>query len=226
MLLQPASRILFVGDSITDCGRGRIKPRWGADQHLGHGYVSMVHTALATAYPDYAIRTLNMGVAGDTVRDLAARWNSDVLLLRPSWLSVMIGINDVWQHFDSFGVGVPITLDEFVRSLDHLVRQPRQSLDGLVLMTPYYLEGDRNDPMRSLMDEFGEAVRKVALTHNAILVDTQEAFEQIVPGLDPYGLASDKVHVSEVGHMIIARAFLKGIGVDWHGSIGVSHGAA
>jgi lysophospholipase L1-like esterase len=226
MFLEPAARVLFIGDSITDCGRGLARPSWDSEQHLGDGYVSMVHAALTTSYPDHDIRVLNMGVSGDTVRDLTARWSSDVLLLHPSWLSVMIGINDVWQHFDSFGVGLPISSEEFGQSLDHLVRQARPSLDGLVLMTPYYLEANRDEPMRSLMDRFGDVVRQVAAKHKAHFVDIQQAFDEILPGLDPYELAADKVHVSKIGHTIIARALLKGLGVDWDPSSGVLPGAA
>ncbi|MFN8378973.1 MAG: GDSL-type esterase/lipase family protein [Anaerolineae bacterium] len=44
---------------------------------------------------------INMGVGGNTVRDLAARWESDVTALNPDWLSICIGINDVWRQFDA-----------------------------------------------------------------------------------------------------------------------------
>ncbi len=215
MLLDPAARFLFIGDSITDYGRGRSKPSWESGQYLGDGYVSLIHDALASAYPYNAIRILNMGVGGDTVRELAARWDADLLRHRPSWLSVMIGINDVWQHFDSFRTEPPVSLDEFRRSLEHIVSQVLQGLDGLVMMTPYYLEANRSDPMRALMDRFGEVVRDVALQHEAVFIDTQAAFDEIIPNLGPYELASDKVHVNNTGHMIIARAVLKGLGVDW-----------
>jgi lysophospholipase L1-like esterase len=218
MRLDPQSRLLFIGDSITDCGRHRGHPDWESDQYLGDGYVSFVHDALASTYPDHAIQILNMGVGGDTVRNLVARWDTDVLQLRPSWLSVMIGINDVWQHFDEFRTTPRISLDEFRQSLTGLVGQVQQGLDGLVMMTPYYLEMDRSESMRSLMDRFGEAVGEIARSHDAIFVDTQAAFDAILPDLDPFELAADKVHVNRTGHMILARAFLKGIGVDWSGS--------
>lgn len=225
MRLEPGSHFLFIGDSITDCGRGRGRLGWESDQHLGSGYVSLVHAAINSAYPNYGIRILNLGVNGDTVRDLLARWASDVLALSPSWLSIMIGINDVWHHFGSFREEPPISLEEFGQSLAYLVQQIRSSLDGLVLMTPYYLELNPSDPMRSLMDQFGQAVRQTALVYRAIYVDTQEAFDEILPDHDPYELAPDKVHVGDVGHTIIARAVLNGLGVDWIDSSGASSGA-
>ncbi|MEJ2563802.1 MAG: SGNH/GDSL hydrolase family protein [Anaerolineales bacterium] len=214
MLLKPASHVLFIGDSITDCGRDRSHPGWESSQYLGDGYVNFVHDVLAKAYPDAGIRILNTGVGGDTVRELAARWDSDVLRLHPSWLSVMIGINDVWQHFDSFRAKPPVSLEEFRRTLEHLIGQVRQELDGLVMMTPYYLEPNRSDPMRSLMDRFGEVVQELALLHEAVFVDTQAAFDEILQDIDPYELAADKVHVNDTGHKVLAGAFLQGIGVE------------
>lgn len=41
-----------------------------------------------------------MGIGGNTILDLAVRWERDVLDRRPDWLSVIIGINDVWRQFD------------------------------------------------------------------------------------------------------------------------------
>ena len=77
MLIQPNSRLLFIGDSITDCGRKRPIGSGGFDQALGNGYVSLVDAALAAVYPDFAISTINMGINGDTV--------PKVLQLRTRW---------------------------------------------------------------------------------------------------------------------------------------------
>ena len=91
MLLQPNSKILFIGDSITDCGRKRPVGTGGFDQALGNGYVSLVDAALRAVYPDYSIATLNMGNSGNTVDDLEYRWKTDAIDLQPDWLSILIG---------------------------------------------------------------------------------------------------------------------------------------
>ena len=216
MLLRPVERLLFIGDSITDCGRSRLPAHWTSVQDLGDGYVNLVHSALTAAYPDYSIQVLNMGVSGNTVRDLQARWKSDVLRLRPTWLSVMIGINDVWRHFDhSSETDTPITPEEFDRSLNNVIQQARADLTGLVLMTPYYLNTNRDEPMRALMDQFGQLVRQAAAHHEAVLVDTQAAFDSVIAWLTPAHLAEDRIHVNQAGHMILARALLNTLGFDW-----------
>ncbi|MEA3438964.1 MAG: GDSL family lipase, partial [Chloroflexota bacterium] len=74
MKIKPRSRLLFIGDSITDCGRVRPVGEGETPELLGNGYVSLVDAALKATYPDYGIHTINMGVSGDTVRDLKLRW--------------------------------------------------------------------------------------------------------------------------------------------------------
>jgi lysophospholipase L1-like esterase len=94
--------MIFIGDSITDAGRdASAEPSpWLPNFGLGSGYVSQVWAWLTAAYPEARIRVFNKGTSGHTVRDLASRWQSDVLDLKPDVLSVMIGINDVWRQFD------------------------------------------------------------------------------------------------------------------------------
>src|SRR5690349_1984671 len=98
MIIQPDSKLVMIGDSITDCGRARPVGE-GPYEGLGAGYVALVDGLINAASPELRIRVVNMGISGNTVRDLKARWKSDVLDLEPDWLSVMIGINDVWRHF-------------------------------------------------------------------------------------------------------------------------------
>jgi lysophospholipase L1-like esterase len=213
MQLQLNQRLLFIGDSITDCGRKRPIGQGSFTRALGDGYVSLVDAAFTAAYPDYAIEVLNLGVSGNTVLDLEARWKTDVLDLEPDWLSIMIGINDVWQHFGFlWEIEHNVSGEAFAHTLDDLIRQVRPSLQGLVLMTPYYLEPNSKEPLRAMMDEFGEVVKEAAARHDALLVDTQAAFDRVMQWVDPLQLAADRVHINLPGHMVLAGAFLQTIG--------------
>src|SRR5688572_14408365 len=99
MKLPTNAKLVMIGDSITDCERAR--PVGEGPSNLGRGYVSYVDALLGAAYPGRGIRNVNMGISGNTVRDLKVRWESDVVALKPDWVSVMIGVNDVWRQFDS-----------------------------------------------------------------------------------------------------------------------------
>ena len=100
MLLEDGQKILFAGDSVTDDGRARPvgEGNWAA---LGNGFVRLIDSCLAAEYPERKIHTVNMGISGNTSRDLLARWETDVNALKPDWVVLCIGFNDVWRQFDS-----------------------------------------------------------------------------------------------------------------------------
>ncbi|MBX3084352.1 MAG: SGNH/GDSL hydrolase family protein [Anaerolineae bacterium] len=215
MKIQPNSKLLMIGDSITDCGRGRPIGE-AAFNALGDGYVNLINAFLTASSPAARLRIINMGVGGNTVRDLAARWNSDVIALNPEWLSIMIGINDVWRQFDArLQTETHISLEEYGHTLEGLIRTVQPQLRGLVLMTPFFIEPNRSDPMRAMMDQYGAVVRELAQRYGAILVDTQAAFDSVLTTLHPMALANDRVHPNTTGHMILARAFLKAVDYVW-----------
>jgi lysophospholipase L1-like esterase len=210
--VKPGSRLLFIGDSVTECGASR--PLGGDSRAaLGSGYVAEVDAILAAAPLKRRIRITNMGVSGNTVRDLAARWDTDVLALEPDWLSVMIGINDVWRQFDRKDPKAAVPLEEYFETFDGLLARTRPRLKGLVLMTPYYVQDERRDLMRLQMDEYGLVVKDLASRHHALLVDTQAAIDKVLERLNYSLIAADRVHPTELGHKVLANAFLRTIGV-------------
>lgn len=204
--------LLFIGDSITDCGRDRpVGQRWNS---LGEGYVSFVDSMLGAAMPETPVRVLNTGISGNRVTDLEARWKSDVLDLEPNWLSLMIGINDVWRQFDAEPGAEQVEPEQYELVYRSVLAKTRPQLDGLVLMTPYFLETNREDPMRVKMDAYGAITKKLAADFDAISVDTQAAFDHYLAHQPTQSLCADRVHPNGVGHMILARAFLSAVAVN------------
>lgn len=92
LIFEKHSRIVFVGDSITDADRDRtaIPGGWG----YGHGYVNTLHNLLTAVYPDKALCTINEGINGNDIVDMSERWQSDVIDMNPDYVSIMIGVND------------------------------------------------------------------------------------------------------------------------------------
>jgi len=215
MKIQPNSKLVMIGDSITDCERARPVGE-GLFEAIGKGYVSLVDGLLGATYPAHRIRVVNMGTGGNTVRDLRARWQTDVLDLKPDWLSVMIGINDVWRQFDSpLQVEQHVGLTEYESTLNELLHVTAPTLKGLVLMTPYVIEPNRADAMRQTMDAYGQVMRQLAERYHAVFVDTQAAFDAVLAHVHPMALAWDRVHPTRTGHTILARAFLQAVGYSW-----------
>ena len=87
--LKKGDTILFIGDSITDCGRrAEFSP-------LGNGYVKLFADMMTVREPAKRLTVINKGIGGDTVVGLRDRWSDDVLRHKPNWLSIKIGINDL-----------------------------------------------------------------------------------------------------------------------------------
>jgi lysophospholipase L1-like esterase len=103
------------------------------------------------------------------------------------------------------------SLDENASTLEKLVRTTRPQLKGLVLVTPYFIEPNRAEPMRAMMDRYGEVVLQLAGKYQAIPVDSQAAFDAILTEVHPMALAGDRIHPTPTGHMILARAFLQAL---------------
>ena len=94
---------LFQGDSITDGNRSRNND-W--NHVMGHGYQYIIASKLWYEFPQKHFHFFNRGVSGNRVMDLAARWQTDTIDLKPDLLSILIGINDV----DAFIMAIIIFL--------------------------------------------------------------------------------------------------------------------
>ena len=138
-----------------------------------------------------------------------SRWARDVIAAKPDWVSIYIGINDVWRLFgDSTEEAVPVA--EYESIYRDLLEETRGKTGaGLILMTPTLLEPDRDDPFRRGIDGHIEAVRRVAEEFQAIFVDLQRAFDAAMRAQPPAFWAEDRVHVGGPGHALIAQSWIE-----------------
>ena len=205
----------MIGDSITDAGRARPVGE-GRGDAIGRGYVMMVDALLNAVYAEQQIRVVNQGISGNTVRDLKARWQADVLELKPDWVSVMIGANDVWRQFDlPRQTEKHVLIDEYEKTLEELVQTTLPSVKGVILIGPFYLEPNRQDAMRAAMDRYAAAVTRIADRNRTLFVDTQAALDEVMKTYYPASLNWDRVHPDHIAAMAIARAFVNAIGFTW-----------
>jgi lysophospholipase L1-like esterase len=216
MKLAKGTKWVMIGDSITDAGRAQPGAAEGLFDPLGRGYVTMTNALVQARYPERNIRIINVGTSGNTVRELKGRWQKDVLDLKPTWLSVMIGINDVWRQFDIPNMTEQHVLpDEYERIYDELLKQTRPTLEGLILMSPYFVESNKTDPMRVRMAEYAAIVGKLAEKYDAVFVDMQKGIDEVLAHQHPMALAWDRVHVNQPGHMVLTRTLLKALDYQW-----------
>lgn len=207
MIFRDGQRIVFIGDSITDAGRTEGKGPYGT------GYVSLVRAFVTVVHPHLKLSWANHGISGNTVRDLAARWERDAIAPRPDWLAVKVGINDAYRTVNNNPQRPGVPLDEYATTLRSLLDDAVKATGcGLILGTPYYIEPDRTHPVRAMMDRYGAAVRGLADDLGAVLIDTQAAFDKVLTCTDPSDWADDNVHPNLPGHALLARDYLAAIG--------------
>ncbi len=82
-------------------------------------------------------------------------------------------------------------------------------------MTPFFIEPNRSDAMRARMDEYGNAVRELAQKYDAALSMCRRHSMRCSSISTLQRVAWDRVHPTQAGHMIIARAFLKALDFSW-----------
>lgn len=208
MLFENGDRLIFAGDSVTDMGHEGNGE--GLFEAVGRGYVRVVENLLEACYPQLTLRITNAGVSGNTSRDLLARFDRDVVSRDPQWVSICIGINDVWRQFDTPAITEDAVLpEEYERNVEQMIVSVKDRVKGIFLLTPYYMEPNRDDRMRARMDEYGAICCRLAEKHGCCLVDMQAMYDRFFRYRHSSRIAWDRVHPNQMGATLMAREFLK-----------------
>jgi lysophospholipase L1-like esterase len=198
-LFTEGSRILFQGDSITDGNRGR-----SADPNhiLGHGYAFLISARYGAAVPERRLEFFNRGVSGNTVEDLAARWQADTLDLRPRILSILIGINDMARQVpaETFSLLYDSLLADTVKAMPNV---------RLVLCEPFALRAGRydNEEWEERIAELRKRqaiVAGLAAKYGAVLVPLQRVFDEALRRAPATHWIWDGIHPTYSGHQLLA----------------------
>jgi lysophospholipase L1-like esterase len=206
MLIKENDLVLFQGDSVTDAGRNRED-----GNNLGMGYPNTIACWFSAMYPQMNVKFLNRGVGGDRVCDLQNRWKADCIDLKPSVVSIMIGINNTWRRYDS--ANDPTSAEKFETGYRDLLTQIRKKLDArIILCEPFLLHVQAQQPQwREDLNPKIDVVRKLAIEFNALLLPLDGIFAQAATRKTPTFWTDDGVHPTPTGHALIAQNWLKAI---------------
>ncbi|QQZ59432.1 SGNH/GDSL hydrolase family protein [Paenibacillus sonchi] len=206
MEFQENDIILFQGDSITDWGRNYEDP-----SSLGVGYALMVAARLGLLYPEKKLTFINRGISGNRAADLQRRWDKDCLELKPTVVSIYIGINDTWRRFDS---GEETTAAQFEASYRDIIERTLRATNAkLILVEPFVLPvSEDRKGWRQDLDPKIHVVRELAREYGALLVPLDGLFAAASMKADSAFWAPDGVHPSPAGHALITDAWLKAAG--------------
>lgn len=196
-------KIVFFGDSITDCGRDR-----NDEASLGNGYVKILADKLRPIYPDMDIQLINKGVSGNEVSDLLARVDSDVLAYKPDACVMMIGINNAIHQVRD---GKMLDFDKLRSDLAELIKKLKDAGIVVIFLEPFLLPAPDKFRMRPLFNRELAVIREVCIPS----CDEFVAYDEMFNGLcesTPYSVYStDGVHPLFEGSDIIANTAIKAI---------------
>jgi lysophospholipase L1-like esterase len=198
--LAPGQVFVFFGDSIS----------------APPSYVNVLDQALAHTRRDLGLRLINAGIPGNTVRDLEARLDRDVLDHHPTWVPVCIGANDYLWAAQGSPRGVP--LDEFIGRYAALLDRLRAAGAGPILLTIPILgrPDDEDDPIPD-PGPYNAAILALAARAGLPAVDLHRAFYEVHERAGNYKqvvrLSDDGIHPNHQGHALIARALVAQLGL-------------
>ncbi|MCD8742232.1 SGNH/GDSL hydrolase family protein [Mucilaginibacter roseus] len=201
--------ILFQGDSITDGNRTRDND-W--NHVMGHGYAYLISSRLWFDHPERKFHFFNRGVSGNKVVDLAKRWQTDTLDIKPNVLSILVGVNDVLAMLRG---QEGFTADNFETDYRNLLKQTTEALPNvkLVIGEPFVLHVAKVNKMwdqwRTETGKRAEVARQLAREFNAIFVPYQQAFNDALKKAPADYWIWDGVHPMPAGHELMAREWLK-----------------
>lgn len=209
MIFKNFDRIVFAGDSVTDMGSQQPVGE-GLFENVGQGYVRIVENMLAVYYPELFLRVTNSGISGNTSRDLLERFDRDVVDLNPDWVSICIGINDVWRQFDSPAIiDSHVLPDEYEKNVEEMILKVKDKVKGIFILSPYIIEPIREDWVRKRMDEYVAISKKLAEKYGCRFVDFQKMYEEYCQFRHSSFIAWDRIHPNKIGSTLMAKTFLK-----------------
>ena len=211
--------ILFQGDSITDCGRDKSYDTawWNEPSPVkdgvscGHGYAGFVEAQLGVDYPnEYGF--INRGISGNRVIDIYARINKDIINLKPDYMSILVGVNDVWHGLDGWnGVGA----DKYFMIYSLMIEEIKSALPDIKIMIlePFLLKATATekdwDLFRSEVEKRAEKSRLVAEKYGLKFVPLMSKFDEATKLAPASYWTADGVHPTAKGNEIIKREWIK-----------------
>lgn len=190
---QDGERVMFIGDSITEDPQG---------------YTRLVPTMVSARYPELRIEYFPRGVGGNRVGDLLERLDRDVLGNdpAPSWISISVGINDVWHG----AAGTPP--GRFRELYDTILLRLADTKARLVCLTTTVIGEELDNEQNTALVTYNDAIRELAFERGAQVVDMNAAFRDAIQRAQAsnpdFRYTTDGVHMDTYGSYLMSMTLL------------------
>lgn len=203
---------LFQGDSITDGNRGRNND---PNHIMGHGYAFSIASRVGADFPEKHLNFYNRGISGNKITDLQARWQKDVLDIKPDVLSILVGVNDVNSIIRQKDV---VTAEKFEEVYRMVLTQTRTQLPEclFVICEPFILPVGRVKDdwtkWESEIKKLQNIAADLSKEYNTVFIPLQTVFNKASGRATPGYWIWDGIHPTVAGHELITREWLKQVG--------------
>ena len=198
---KDGDRVVMIGDSITE-------------QHLYSNYVEMW---TVTRFPKWKITFRNVGIGGDRSVGGNSRFARDVLLHKPTAMTVDFGMNDgSYREFSDQ------TFKPYMDGLQGMADQATAANIRTAWVTPQPLDNDEQGKTaltgyNQTLEKFSDGVRAISEKNSGKFVDQFHPYLQVLDAArskaDKYNriTAGDAVHPGPPGQVLMAASILKGM---------------
>lgn len=208
--LSKGDIILFQGDSITDSGRKKEEAAANNSSALGKGYAFLAASDLLNKYPEKELQIYNKGISGNKVFQLAERWDADCFDLKPTVLSILVGVNDFWHTLSGKYNG---TIETYRTDYDKLLDRTKQKLPDLKLIIgePYAVTGVKavDEKWYPAFNDYRQAAKELAAKYNATFIPYQAIYDKAIKSAPGSYWTPDGVHPGVAGAALMAQAWLE-----------------
>ena len=202
-------KLLFFGDSLTDMYRN-FDLSVDMSTSYGTGFVFDIAAQLMYERPGF-YQILNRGVGGNKITDLYARYQKDVIEEKPEYLTILIGINDVWHEIATKS---GTSLDVFQETYLKMIKDIKEKLPDtkIILMEPFFTIGAAT---KGAMDrfayifEYAKVVKEIAENTDCIFIPLQKDFDEAIKNGGETQLLFDGIHTNPGGAHLIATKWLE-----------------
>lgn len=210
--LQENDIILFQGDSITDSGRKKDDANFNNASAMGNGYAHIAGSELLYKHAAKNLKVYNRGISGNKVYQLAERWEKDCLELKPTVLSILIGVNDFWHKLNGRYDG---TVQKYRDDYVALLNRTKQALPAvkLIIGEPFAVTGIKavDEKWYPEFDGYRAAAKEIASQFNAVFIPYQTVFDKAAQKAPGVYWTYDGVHPSLAGARLMAQAWLEAV---------------
>lgn len=192
--------IIFLGDSITDAGRKN------SPNQLGYGYVNILSESIKGSEGKWSIA--NRGVDGYITERVARCLHHDCISLRPDYVSILVGINDIgmiacskssWQ--DKLYL-----LEDSIRSYHEMLFDlSRETSAKVITLEPFvFPKDDKYQDWIPWQKKMSKNIHKLAKNYGAHFIPTQEPLNRKIEELGYEAVTTDGIHLTPLGHQLLA----------------------